>query len=163
MWTCPECGRRFANRNQTHTCGPLRSVEDHLAGKPAAIVETYRALEAAARAVGPIEVLGEKTRIAFFVRMSFGGARVLKSYVEGAVVLARRIEDPRFTSILSASPRNHVHYWRMRRPEDVDDQVRDWLAEAYDVGEQKRLERRSSSGSNAIVAGQRPVGGADYR
>jgi transposase-like protein len=73
LWTCPKCGRRFANRNQTHTCAPLGSVEDHLAGKPA-IVETYRAFEAAARAVGPFEVLAEKTRIAFFARMSFGGA-----------------------------------------------------------------------------------------
>ena len=141
MWTCPDCGRRFANRNQSHSCGPLRSVEDHLEGKPPQIAETYRLFEAAARAVGPLDVLAEKTRIAFFVRMSFAGARVLKSFVEGEVVLARRIEDPRFTSILSISPRNHVHYWKMRRPEDVDDQVKDWLAEAYDVGLQKHLGR----------------------
>ena len=91
--------------------------------------------------MGPLEVLAEKTRIAFFVRMSFAGARVLKSYVEGEVVLARRIEDPRFTNTLSISPRNHVHYWKMRRPADVDDQVREWLAEAYDVGQQKHLQR----------------------
>jgi hypothetical protein len=35
-----------------------------------------------------------------------------------------------------------VHDWRMRRPDDVDDQVRDRLAEAHDVGEQRHLERR---------------------
>ena len=23
MWTCPRCGRSFANRNQSHACGPL--------------------------------------------------------------------------------------------------------------------------------------------
>ena len=142
LWTCPKCGRRFANRNQTHTCAPLRTVEDHLARKPPEIVETYRAFEAAARGAGPFEILAEKTRIAFFVRMSFGGARVLNSFIEGAVVLARRVEDPRFTSILSASPRNHVHYWRMRRPDDVDEKVRAWLAEAYEVGRQRHLERR---------------------
>ena len=28
LWTCPECGRRFANRHQTHTCRPLGSLED---------------------------------------------------------------------------------------------------------------------------------------
>ena len=30
LWTCPGCGRTFANRNQTHTCAPLGSVDDAL-------------------------------------------------------------------------------------------------------------------------------------
>lgn len=32
LWRCPECGRRFANKNQWHGCGPY-SVEGFLAGK----------------------------------------------------------------------------------------------------------------------------------
>jgi hypothetical protein len=28
MWTCPDCGRAFAARNQTHTCAPLATLED---------------------------------------------------------------------------------------------------------------------------------------
>src|SRR3712207_8277920 len=29
MWTCPRCGRSFANRNQPHACGPL-DLDRHL-------------------------------------------------------------------------------------------------------------------------------------
>ena len=31
MWTCPRCGRSFANRNQSHACGSL-DLDRHLAG-----------------------------------------------------------------------------------------------------------------------------------
>jgi hypothetical protein len=141
MWTCPNCGRTFANRNQTHTCRGFRRVEDHLAGKPAEIVATYRALEAAVRELGPVEVLAESTRIAFHRRMSFAACTVRQRWVDAHVVLARRIRDPRFTSVQTFSPRNHLHAFRLRTPEDVDGRVRAWLAEAYEVGNQRHLDR----------------------
>ena len=33
LWVCPACGRTFANRNQTHSCAPLGSVDAHFAGR----------------------------------------------------------------------------------------------------------------------------------
>jgi len=57
------------------------------------------------------------------------------------VVLARRLEHPRFRRIDSISPRNHVHHFRLARLEEVDDEIAGWLAEAYRVGEQRHLGR----------------------
>ena len=59
--------------------------------------------------------------------------------LDGHVVLARRLEHPRFTRIESLSPRNHVHHFRLRDPAEIDDEVRGWLREAYAVGEQRHL------------------------
>ena len=39
--------------------------------------------------------------------------------------------------IESFSARNHLHAFRLRSAEEVDDEVADWLAEAYAVGEQR--------------------------
>jgi hypothetical protein len=142
MWTCPDCGRTFANRNQTHACRGLGRVEDHLRDRSPEVVATYRALESAVRALGPVDVLAERTRIAFHRRMSFAACTLRRSWVDAHVVLARRIRDPRFTSVQTFSPRNHLHVFRLRSPEEVDDRVRAWLAEAYEVGEQRHLERR---------------------
>jgi hypothetical protein len=142
MWRCPRCGRTFANRNQTHTCRALGTVEDHLAGKPPTVVATYRAYEAMVRSLGEVDVLAEKTRIAFHRRMSFAGAVVLSDRVRASVVLAERRDSPRFTRVETYSPRNHVHTWEMRSPEEVDDQVRTWLEAAFAVGEQRHLDRR---------------------
>ena len=65
LWRCPECGRDFANRNQTHTCAALRSLDDHFAGKPAVVRELFDELVKWLESFGPFRILPEKTRITF--------------------------------------------------------------------------------------------------
>ena len=142
MWTCPACGRRFANRNQTHTCRPLHALEDHLAGKPPEIRAIVARIIALAERNGPVTVLPEKTRIALQARMSFAALQPRRAWVDGHVVLARRREEPRFRRIESFSPRNHLHAFRIAHPAEVDEEVADWLAEAYAVGQQRHLSPR---------------------
>jgi Domain of unknown function (DUF5655) len=137
MWTCPQCGRAFAAVNQTHTCAPLRDLAYHLDGKPPEIAAIVHAVIAAAERCGPVTVLPEKTRIALATRMSFAALMPRRRWVDGHVVLARRLEDPRFTRIETFSPRNHLHAFRLVRVEEVDAQVEAWLREAYDVGMQR--------------------------
>jgi len=137
LWRCPRCGRRFANRNQTHTCAPPRRLGDHFVGRDPEVVRTFRALVAAARRNGPVTVLPEKTRVAFQVRMSFAAFTLRRHWLDGHVVLARRRESPRFKKIWTASPRNQVHEFRLRSADEVDAEVADWLREAYEVGGQR--------------------------
>ena len=101
---------------------------------------------AAIRAIGPVEVLPEKTRIAFHVRMSFAQVTPRRKWLDGHIVLARRLDSPRFRSVQTFSPRNHLHTFRLETPSDIDDEFRRWLAEAYAVGEQKHLAKGSESG-----------------
>ena len=138
LWRCPECGRRFANRNQSHACGRY-TLASHFRGKPAALRAIFDQLLALARRNGPVTVLPEKTRIAFQVRMSFAAFVIRKNWVDGHVVLARRLEHPRFRRIETFSPRNHLHAFRFQSVEEVDNEVAAWLAEAYQVGEQRHL------------------------
>jgi Domain of unknown function (DUF5655) len=140
LWTCPRCGRGFANRNQTHTCG-LGSLDAHLAGRDPELVAIFWRLVQLAERNGPVTVLPEKTRVAFQVRMSFAAVTPRRRWVDGHVVLARRLEHPRFRRIDSFSPRNHVHHFRLARLDEVDDEVAAWLAEAYRVGQQHHLGR----------------------
>jgi hypothetical protein len=140
MWKCKKCGRAFANRNQSHSCGPL-DLEHHFRGKPPEIRKIFDRVVAALREIGPVRVLPEKTRIAFQVRMSFAQLTPRQSWVDGHVVLARRLEHPRFTKVETFSPRNHLHAFRLKSAADVDDEVVAWLREAFAVGEQRHLER----------------------
>jgi Domain of unknown function (DUF5655) len=93
------------------------------------------------KAIGPVLVLPEKTRIAFQVRMSFAQVTPRQRWLDGHVVLARRLEHPRFRSIQTISPRNHVHVFRLTSIADIDDDFCAWLTEAYQVGEQRHLAR----------------------
>jgi hypothetical protein len=135
-WTCPRCGRSFAARNQVHACGRW-DLARHLDGRPPAVVATFWAVVDAARACGPLEVVPEKTRVALHARMSFAALVPRQRWVDGHVVLARRLESPRFRLVETYSPRNHLHAFRLAGPDEVDAEVRAWLAEAYDVGMQR--------------------------
>jgi hypothetical protein len=139
LWRCPSCRRRFANRRQTHTCAPLE-LSHHFAGKPPLIRALYRAVLARVRACGPVIVQAEKTRIAFQVRMSFAQVTPRRQWLDGHVVLACRLEHPRFRKVETLSPRCHVHHFRLTALADVDDQLEGWLRAAYAVGQQRHLQ-----------------------
>ena len=143
LWTCPACGRGFANRNQAHACG-RHPLDAHFAGKPPQIREIYAAFRAMLEAQGPVTVLPEKTRIAFQVRMSFAQLSVGRGWVNGHLVLARRVEDSAFRKVETISPRNHVHHFRLDSPEDVT-KLRAFASEAYAVGRQEHLPPRRVS------------------
>ena len=132
----------FANRNQSHACG-RHTLASHFRGKSPEIRALFDVVADAIRDLGPVRVLPEKTRIAFQVRMSFAQLTPRQRWIDGHVVLARRLESPRFTKVATFSPRNHLHAFRLRGIHDVDDEFRAWLAEAYRVGEQRHLARRA--------------------
>jgi len=94
----------------------------------------------AVAAYGPVTVLPEKTRIAFQVRMSFAQVSPHRHWLDGHVVLARRLAHPRFRRIDTISPRNHVHHFRLFTADDIDADFMGWLREAYAVGAQKHLQ-----------------------
>ena len=139
LWTCPECGRTFANRNQTHTCAVLTNLERHFAGKAPVVRSTFDRVVAVVSGFGPVEVLAEKTRIAFHTRMSFAAFMPRREWLDGHLVLARRIDSPRFRRVETFSPRNVLHTFRLSVPADVDAEFSGWLAEAYQVGQQRHL------------------------
>ena len=141
LWACPTCGRTFANRNQTHTCAAPGDLDRHFARCEPVVRATFDRVLAAVEAVGPVTVLPEKTRIALHVRMSFAAFTPRVRWLDGHLVLARRIDSARFRRVEEYSPRNVLHAFRLTGPAEVDAEFAGWLAEAYAVGEQRHLAR----------------------
>jgi len=109
MWTCPRCGRTFAARDQTHTCAPLGDVDAHFTRSRPAVREAYDVALDVVRALGPVEVLAEKSRIAWHVRMSFAAFQPRVSWLDGHLVLAREVPSPRWRRVETYSARNVLH------------------------------------------------------
>jgi hypothetical protein len=139
LWACPTCGRTFANRNQTHTCADLTDLDRHFDAKAPAVRATFERIVEVVSALGQVSVLPEKTRIALHVRMSFAAFMPRRRWLDGHLVLARRIDSPRFRRIETYSPRNILHAFRLTDPDEVDREFAGWLAEAYAVGQQRHL------------------------
>jgi hypothetical protein len=128
-------------RNQAHTCAPLGDLDQHFARASPQVRATFDAVLAAVSAFGPVDVLAEKTRIALHRRMSFAAFTPRRRWLNGHLVLARRIDSPRFLRIEALSARNVVHAFRVTSPGEVDEQFTAWLGEAYTVGAQQHLRR----------------------
>ncbi|HKO54710.1 MAG TPA: DUF5655 domain-containing protein [Thermoanaerobaculia bacterium] len=139
LWRCPECGRTFANRNQTHSCGTVGALDAHFDRKPSEVRALFDAFLDRVRRAGPVTVLPEKTRIAFHVRMSFAMVMPRRDGLVGHLVLARRVAQPPFHKVETFSARNHVHHFRLRNIEELDG-LAEWIREAYAVGEQRHLQ-----------------------
>ena len=104
-------------------------------------MKLFDAFVGAVKAIGPTRIVPEKTRIAFQVRMSFAQLTPRRNWIDGHFVLARRVEHPRFRRVETFSPRNHLHAFRLTSIDEIDDEFREWLAEAYRVGDQQHLAR----------------------
>src|ERR1700683_5572811 len=123
-------GRLFANRNQSHSCFRC-TLREHLAGKSPFAIALFRRFAKLVKRCGPVRIVPEKTRIAFQVRMTFAAVSLRRDRIVGHVVLARRLEHPRFTKIEYISPRNHVHHFVFNSHSELDNEVVAWLREAY--------------------------------
>jgi len=143
LWRCPDCGRRFANRNQSHTCASLE-LEHHFERRSPEVRQLFETFLKVLRTFGPVIVLPEKTRIAFQTRMSFAQVSPRKNWLVGHLVLARRVESPRFHKIETISARNHVHHFRIESTACLDNEFKKFMADAYKVGNQEHLRGRTA-------------------
>jgi hypothetical protein len=126
-----------------HSCGRY-SVEKFLAGKSAGAVALYERFSALVHECGQVKLAPAKTRIGFQVRMIFAAVNNLNdSGLEAHVVLTRRLSNRRFKRIETMSTKCYVHHFKVETPGDLDQEVAEWLCEAYQTGTQAHLYRKS--------------------
>src|SRR5262245_29107278 len=139
LWTCPKCRRQFVVRNMPHSCGRY-SVEKFLAGKSPQAISLYERFNALVHQCGEVKIAPAKTRVGFQVRMIFAAVNKLNDRgLLAHVVLTRRLLSPRFKRIEKMTPKCYVHHFLVESLDDLDQEVKAWLQEAYEVGTQKHL------------------------
>lgn len=140
LWACPKCGRRFVGRNMWHACGDY-SVERLLEGKGDRARELLDRFESLIAACGPYEVAPAKTRVAFMGRVRFAGVNAISDRgMTIAFALPRAMQHPRIRKVENIAPGWYGHWMRISSPDDLDDELLDWLRESYhQMGLQERL------------------------
>ncbi|HWM02150.1 MAG TPA: DUF5655 domain-containing protein [Actinophytocola sp.] len=130
-WTCPKCDRRFGRRNQSHECSPAMSLEDYFATGPPFERPIFDAVHGHLTTVGPVHL--EPVSVGLFFKRSrtFVELRPMTRWVVLSFILSRSVDDPRITRRITISGHRTYHQTKLRSPADVDDQVRDWLTDAY--------------------------------
>src|SRR4030095_3582672 len=130
LWTCPKCGAKFVSANMWHSCGRLALGALFAKSEPH-VFKLFQKFRTMVRACGPSTMIPQKTRVVFMVRMRFAGATVRKTNLRVGLILERRLpDDPRLEKVETFAASCHGHYFRIDRPDQLDDSMLAWIREA---------------------------------
>ncbi|MGH9259244.1 MAG: DUF5655 domain-containing protein [Acidimicrobiales bacterium] len=130
-WTCPECHRRFGRRNQGHECAPAMSLDEYFATGPERERPIFEAVMAHLDTIGPVHV--EPVSVGIFLKRSrrFAELRTMVRWVALSFSLPHPVDSPKIARRVAVSGHRTWYVVKLRSADDVDDDVRAWLAEAY--------------------------------
>jgi hypothetical protein len=129
LWTCPRCGNAFVHRNASHSCVSV-PLDSHFDGRAPHVRELFDDFVAACSEHVPVRIVSSKTRIALMDRVRFASVMPRKAYLRCGLWLARPVESPRVVRLDRYGERIFYVWFELRTPQDIDDEVRGWIAEA---------------------------------
>ena len=130
-WTCPRCDRRFRRASQSHECAPAMSLDEYFSTGPERERPVFDAVMSHVSTLGPVHV--EPLSVGIFLKraQTFAQLRPMRDWVALSLSLARTVRHPTMTRKVQPWAGRYYHVFNLRGPEDVDDEIRGWLAEAY--------------------------------
>lgn len=116
--------------------GGEHKVERFFEANPEGLV-LFRAVEDAVAEIGAVEARVTKSQIAFRRRKAFAFVWCPSQYVSSdvpavlSIALPRLVSSERFKEVAHPSDKVWMHHLELRDSAQVDDEVREWLAEAF--------------------------------
>lgn len=130
-WTCPQCERRFGRDNQSHECAPALTVAEYFATGPEFERPIFEVVRAHLESLGPVIVEPVQVGVFFKRSRTFVELRPKMRWVTLSFILPAPVRDDRISRCQTMSARRTYHETKLRVPSEVDDQVLNWLTEAY--------------------------------
>lgn len=130
-WHCPDCGRRFGRANQSHECKPALTLEAYLERQPEARRDTYRAVLELLEEIGEVDVDPVEVGILLKRARTFCELRPRRDAVELCFKLSRPVAAPRIRKTIQSSAHRTAHFVHLRSADEVDEEIRGWLAESW--------------------------------
>jgi Domain of unknown function (DUF5655) len=129
---CPNCEREFAAVNQAHVCVPGITVGELLARHPGWVSEIYDAVMGHLKRLGPVH--GDAVNVGIFLKSDrkIAEFRPRVRSVQLGLYLPYELSDARIARALPTAADRVVHLINLTTADQVDDQLREWLTEAYD-------------------------------
>lgn len=130
MWRCPKCNRTFVRTRQTHSCETV-SFEEHFEHKDALRSLFDHLLNELNSHVGRCEVVSLPCCIHLCGEYDFLAVLPRKDSLETRFVLRREVKNARVKSSTRISRSLYKHRVDIAAGEDIDEEFRGWLREAY--------------------------------
>jgi hypothetical protein len=107
------------------------SLEEYFSTGPAHERPIFEAVMRHADTLGPVHV--EPVSVGIFLKraQTFAQLRPMQRWVALSFSLPRTVRHPTITRKVVLYHGRHYHVANLRSPEDFDDDLRDWITEAY--------------------------------
>ena len=129
-WVCPECHRQFGRQRQSHECAPAMTLDEYFSTGPERERPIFEAVAGHLESLGPIHV--EPVSVGIFIKRSRTFVELRpKVKWEALSFSLPRVEPSHRISRRMKSGSTTYHVVNLYGPDEVDDQVRDWLTESY--------------------------------
>ena len=132
MWICQKCHRSFKTKNQSHSCVVVQ-VDSLFLEKPTIIKELNDEVFKTCSLFCKINIDTTLSCIYFADKDRF---LVLKPQKTGLIleyVLNRSVDIFPVIKIVQISKKQFAHRLKLECFEDFNDQIKDWIKEAYDL------------------------------
>ena len=143
LWTCPRCGQKFVNRNQSHSCGSY-TVDDFLRHKSEKAVDLFNHFLSEYRKIGRFDLHPVKTRVALTTQIRFCAInKIGDDFIDVHFVLTKEYHCPCFYKIDNLGDRFFVHHLRIHDRSDICSEVKKYMRLAYQVGNRKHIDAKT--------------------
>ena len=129
-WMCPNCGRNFARKNQSHSC-ELFSIKDHHFKKGTPLtIQLYNRFISIFQNFEPILIEPLKNIIAIKKNSQFLTIQIQKMALKIIFRSHSPLYSPRLTSFLN---QDQMHYYRFKiqKMDEINEELTDWMHQAY--------------------------------
>lgn len=130
-WTCPRCDREFGAANQAHTCVPGCTVDAAFAGRREVLRALYDEIVDFLRTLGPVHEDAVTVGVFLKTDRKLAEVRPRSKDLSLALYLPGPLRHPRFAKVFNSGRPRVAHLLYLRTPDELDDEVRSWLAAAY--------------------------------
>lgn len=130
-WTCERCGRLFGRAGQSHDCEPGMSLEEYFATGPSHERPVFDAVMAHLATVGPVHL--DVVSVGIFLKnpRTFAQLRPMRRWVAISFALDHRARHRTITRKVAEYSGRFWHVANVATPDDLDEDLRALLSEAY--------------------------------
>ncbi len=136
-WICPACDREFGSAHQAHLCVPGCTVDEVFSGRPPYQRAAYDRIIEHLKTLGPVHEDAVTVGVFLKADRKLAEVRPKARSLLLYLILPRVITGPLVGRAERIAAGRFGHYVKLTDPAQVDEQVKAWLTEAYDVAEER--------------------------
>jgi len=120
---------------EARTVTEVYSVSDHFVNKDPSVRTLYDQLVSLVRTFGPVEEDPKKTSIHLNRKSALAGVETRRNNFLLTIKSDHPIKSPRVEKVEKISSNRFYHKVRISSPDDFDEELKNWLQEAYALAE----------------------------